>query len=205
MTTLEQVEKLRERANVSFEEAKEALEQSGGDILDALILLERQGKTTPPPSGGYYSGQASAEEHEEGGTHERPHHSASSGGDSFRAAMRGLGNLILKAINAGNTNHIDAGRNGKILLSCPVTVFVILLICAFWVMIPLIIISLFFGWRYRLRGPDLGKESINNVIASAEEAVEDLKNTVVESAHSTKEKYENKAAAGEETDGPEAL
>ena len=34
--TLEQVDKLRERANVSFEEAKIALEQNNGDLLDAL-------------------------------------------------------------------------------------------------------------------------------------------------------------------------
>ncbi|MDR2615905.1 MAG: ubiquitin, partial [Oscillospiraceae bacterium] len=48
MATLEQVEKLRERANVSFEEAKAALDEADGDLLDALILLEKQGKTAAP-------------------------------------------------------------------------------------------------------------------------------------------------------------
>ena len=38
----EKVEKLRERANVSYEEAKNALERSNGDMLDAMILLERE-------------------------------------------------------------------------------------------------------------------------------------------------------------------
>ena len=45
MDMFEKVEKLREKANVSYEEAKEALERSNGDILDAMILLEKEGKT----------------------------------------------------------------------------------------------------------------------------------------------------------------
>ncbi|MEQ8176106.1 MAG: DUF4342 domain-containing protein [Syntrophomonadaceae bacterium] len=46
---LELIEKLRERANVSYEEAKEALEKCNGDIVDALIYLEKQDKIKPPP------------------------------------------------------------------------------------------------------------------------------------------------------------
>jgi hypothetical protein len=41
---LEQIETLRERANVSYEEAKAALETCNGDIVEALIYLERQNK-----------------------------------------------------------------------------------------------------------------------------------------------------------------
>ena len=54
MTELEKVEKLREKANVSFAEAKEALDNTGGDILDALIYLEKQGKSTIPAGGGFF-------------------------------------------------------------------------------------------------------------------------------------------------------
>jgi translation elongation factor EF-Ts len=55
MATIELVEKLRQKANVTYEEAKEALEASGDNILDAMIYLERQGKVKPPQNGGYYS------------------------------------------------------------------------------------------------------------------------------------------------------
>ena len=41
--TLEQVEQLRAHAAVSYEEARRALEACDGDLLDALILLEREG------------------------------------------------------------------------------------------------------------------------------------------------------------------
>ena len=45
MDNFEKVEKLREHANVTYEEAKEALENSNWDILDAMIYLEKNGKT----------------------------------------------------------------------------------------------------------------------------------------------------------------
>ena len=40
MEQLEKVEKLRQRANVSYEEAKEALEASDWDLLDAMVYLD---------------------------------------------------------------------------------------------------------------------------------------------------------------------
>ncbi len=42
MVTLEQVEKLCERANISYEEAKVALEETNGDILEAIIKSGKQ-------------------------------------------------------------------------------------------------------------------------------------------------------------------
>ena len=44
MTNYEMVELLRQKANVSYEEAKAALEASDWDLLDAIVLLEREGK-----------------------------------------------------------------------------------------------------------------------------------------------------------------
>ena len=52
--TLEQVEHLREKAAVSYGQAKAALEYSGGNLLDALIYLEEQG-VIPRPEDTYYS------------------------------------------------------------------------------------------------------------------------------------------------------
>ena len=53
MDELEKVEKLRERANVSYEEAKEALDKSNGDLLDAMVYLEKQGKVKSPEQTSY--------------------------------------------------------------------------------------------------------------------------------------------------------
>lgn len=46
---LELIEKLKERADVSYEEARAALEKFDGDIVEALIYLEQQNKMKKPP------------------------------------------------------------------------------------------------------------------------------------------------------------
>ncbi len=52
--TLEMVERLREKAPVSYGQAKRALEYSGGNLLDALIYLEEQG-AIPRQEGAYFT------------------------------------------------------------------------------------------------------------------------------------------------------
>lgn len=47
--SLELIEMLRERANISYEEAKEALEKCNNDVVEALIYLEKQDKIKTPP------------------------------------------------------------------------------------------------------------------------------------------------------------
>lgn len=44
--TLEKIDILRERTGVSYSQAKEALVNSRGDVLEALIVLENQQKST---------------------------------------------------------------------------------------------------------------------------------------------------------------
>ena len=43
---LKQIDLLRERVNVSYEEAKEALEKNNGNLLDSIIYLEKTNKNT---------------------------------------------------------------------------------------------------------------------------------------------------------------
>jgi len=173
MLTLEQVEKLREKANVSFEEAKAALDACGGDLLDALIYLEKQGKVIAPAGGGYYSSKdAGAEEKEkteEAGKSREDHNENLS--DTFKR----FGRFCANVINKGNNNHFDAERKGNVVISCPVTVMVLLVIFLFWIIVPLLIIGLFFGFRYHFRGRELGKDSVNRVMDSATDKAEDIK------------------------------
>ncbi len=173
MATLEQVEKLRERANVSFEEAKAALDACGGDLLEALILLEKQGKVNPPHGGGCYSSRDSVGEeketaYQECGTGERR-------GESLGELMRRFGRFCKNLFKKGNSNYFEAEKEGKVIISVPVTVLIIGLIFFFWVIFPLMIIGLFCGFRYHFHGQDLGKESVNRVMDSASDTAESIK------------------------------
>lgn len=47
MEHIDMVEKLHEKANISFSEAKEVLERADWDMLEALLILEKEGKIQP--------------------------------------------------------------------------------------------------------------------------------------------------------------
>lgn len=173
MATLEQVEKLREKADVSFEDAKNALDACGDDLLEALIYLEKLGKVKPPVGGGYYSSERTTNtEHTDTGetTKEKENH-----GESFTDMMRRFGRFCARIISKGNNNYFEAEKNGKIVISFPVTALVILVVFLFWIIVPLVIIGLFFGFRYHFRGSELGKESVNRVMDNASNTAEDIK------------------------------
>jgi len=69
MASIEMVEKLRERTGVTYEEAREALDMSQDDMLDALIWLEKNGKVIPPRVGRYSTDYWSAYGEDEQGAY----------------------------------------------------------------------------------------------------------------------------------------
>ena len=176
MITLEQVEKLREKANISYDDAKAALEATNGDLLEALINLEKQGKVTPPEGGGYYSSEKCFKNNKEqtednkGKTYNNK--------ESLSDLVRKLARFCGKIIHKGNINSFEVLKDGEVKIGCPITILVLLVVCFFWITVPLIIIGLFFGYRYRFRGPDLGKESVNNAMDSAANAAESIKKSI---------------------------
>ena len=206
MTDLEKVEKLREKADVSFGEAKEALDISNGDILDALIYLENNGKSTVPAGGGFYSSadgsSAEWQSSQAGDRGDRYANSQSQGNysESFGEMLKRFGRFCIKMVKKGNSNFLEAVKNGNLVFSCPVTVVVLFVVFFFWVTIPLFIISLFFGLRYRFRGTDLGRESVNRVMDSATEIAEDVKKSFSKNANNT-----YNAETTDNPDGPEGV
>jgi len=155
MVTLEQVEELRSKAAVGFGEAKEALEQSGGDMLEALIYLERMGKAAPPKE----SGTQPVPEIE---TVKAKRHSE--GWENFKEFWRSAWRFFVRLLTISCENHLEVSRNDSVVISMPVLAFILLLVCIFWVIVPLMIVSLFFSFKYRFRGRELGTDSINGAL-----------------------------------------
>lgn len=181
--TLEQVERLREKADVSYAQAKEALEYSGGNLLDALIYLEEKG-AIPRPEGAYYStrgeSNASAQESQtailpqlvQEEKKERPK----------MGIFRRIRYLLLD-------NELEVWRRDQPVTALPVLILLLLLVFAFWVTVPLLILGLFLGFRYRFSGPDLERDSINNVMGSVADGASDLSRQVVEELRSQHDKF----------------
>ncbi len=182
MVSLEQVEKLREKANVSFEAAKAALEATGGDLLEALILLERQGKVdAPSDGGGYYNSAKTAQE-----PRPEPEPARPTNGETFGGLMKRLGRFCSKLLHKGNTNTFEVYRYDQLKANLPITALVLMLVFMFWITIPLLIVGLFFNFHYRFSGPDLGRDDVNNAMNSASKAAEDIKRSVQEQDNQNK-------------------
>jgi hypothetical protein len=166
MTHYEMAEKLSEKMGVSLEKATQALEACDWELLDAALMLEKEIGQTRQEA--WTSCDTTAEE-------PNPDQEAR---ERRRGVVEGLGTMIRDLFNLGNRNRFEVRKDDKLLLEVPVTVLVLLLIFAFWVCIPLLVIGLFAGCRYSFSGAELGRESVNNAMDKAAEAVERVQEEV---------------------------
>ena len=160
MDHFEMVEKLRQKANVSYEEAKAALEACDWDILDALVLLESEGKVKTEGAAQEYT------------TQEIPVQSKASENADWRENLRRLWNYLRKLFRKGNANNfVVRGKKGKVEMEMPVTVLVLLMICLWPLSLIAIVGGLLCGCRYSFQGPDVNGK-VNEAMDKAADAVQ---------------------------------
>ncbi len=167
MTHYEMAEKLAEKMIVTLEEAKTALEACDWEMLDAALMLEKEHGADSERA---YTTRPEPEE-------ERSRREQAK--ERRRGAVKSLGELVRSLFNMGNRNRFEVRKGDELTLELPVTVLVLLLIFAFWICLPLLVIGLFVGYRYSFSGAELGRESVNNAMDKAADAVEKVKEEVV--------------------------
>ena len=167
MDDLEKVERLREKADVSYEEAKKALEECGGDLLDAMVYLEKQGKVKKPGRSSYTT------QYEEPKIEEAAKTGKTSGGitDMLNRFLNWCGKLIQK----GNETLFKVEKDGRNIIRIPVTVFVIVMILTFWILLGVMVVGLFFGCRYSFEGVKKVELDVNKAMDSAADTAEKIK------------------------------
>ena len=162
MDNFEKVEKLREKANVTFEEAKAALEEANGDLLDAMILLEKQGKAETKKESYSTKDEPSdlaVIEEEEGDGKKR--------GNAFTDKLKALWHKSCE-------NYFVVEHNDEKIVNIPIWVFIIILVFAWHVILVAMIVALFFGCKYSFAGKDEMKTA-NEVCNKVSEAAEKVK------------------------------
>lgn len=180
MEHLEKVEKLRQKADVSYEEAKKALEACDWDMLDALVMLEEQGKIKDPKAA---SSQFSSDRTGENPQTPQPlavfpEQSQEESGQPKSNFFTKLGRAIKYLVQKGCENSLVIKQHGQALMDLPVIAFIILLLLFFWVVIPIMVVSLFFDFSYNFKGAELGKDKINRTMDQATEAVNHFKSEI---------------------------
>ena len=115
MDNFEKVEKLREHANVTYEEAKEALENSNWDILDAMIYLEKNGKTRESQRAEYSTKtERCVGEVIDDGKEERR--------SNFKDSMHRFAKWCSHILDMGNSNSFCVEKDDKEIFRIPITV-----------------------------------------------------------------------------------
>ena len=180
--TLELVERLKEKANVSYAQAKEALEYSGGNLLDALIYLEEKG-AIPRAEGAYFSTRSETPPppQQDALPVQLPVKSKSRPPKPPRAQGKGGIRRFFHALRRWLVdNELEIWRHDQPITALPVLILALLLCCAPWVTIPVLVLLLFLGFRYRFSGPDLDRDEINSVIGSVADTAADLGHKVMD-------------------------
>lgn len=169
MERYEMAELLSKKANVSLEEAKITLEENEWDMLDAMVALERKYRKVDDTV--RVEGAAEAEEAPQPVTTKKK----DEGHMGFKAGMRELWRMIRKLFRITLDNDFCVRRFDNDVLSVPVLVLIVLLIFCFWIILPLLLIGLFFGCRYRFDGHELGKPVVNKAMDKLGDVAEDIK------------------------------
>ena len=192
MDNLEKVEKLRERANVSYQEAKAALEENNWDLLDAMVALEKAGKTNSPRQEQYSTSYDQQEEYipviqkviEQEERQPRP-------GKTIGGAIRKFFRICRD--NSFCINHRDSN-----MIRLPLLAAVVILLFTWKVAIPVMLVALLFGFRYSFEGKDELKEA-NAFMESASNAAESLREGFTSSGKAASGNAASESTASENT------
>lgn len=136
--TLEQVEKVRACTGASYEEAKAALVETGGNVLDAVILLEQRGKDGP--AGGGYSTKSSDPMPEPCASARRK--------PEWNEVKKALKSLLANCLAIS----LEIWKGGRMTCMIPLIVALILCLVAPYAAVGLTLIGLCFGYRIHITG-----------------------------------------------------
>lgn len=182
MEMLEKVELIREKCNVSYEEARNALTACNGDVLDAIVMLENEHKVTERmPTVEQREPEAAPEV-----TYELPEAAAGTGytanaqaqaSPSANSAWRRFCAKCKELWNAGMEMTFVAERKGERVLALPVALVVLGMLlwgATLWLMV----LGLFFGLRYRIEGDGRAAQTVNDAMDKAADAADNIKESI---------------------------
>ena len=163
----ELVEKLVNTFGVSYEKAKEALEASNWDAVDAAIYLEKDK-------------DAASQEQEQENVNRNPKGSFNIPVDEMKEAGSNFFKTCWDFLSL-NT-FVVKKSSGEVFLDIPIWLAALLLCAFFWPVVIILALVFVMGYRFSFSGPQLGKKQVkntmNHVENAAEEFVEKVKNAV---------------------------
>ena len=186
MEMIEKVERLRERADVTYEEAKAALEEAGGDLLDAMVLLERRGKVRGPAQSSYST------EYEEQKDYIRVRDKVEQQKKSAPSFTHTVGRLVKTFFSFIRHTVFIVTKEDSIIFTMPSWVLVLLLFFFWEAIVPVMVIALFFKVNYSFDGAQNVKRA-NDILGKAGEFAQDVRNEFTANGDASGEEVEDAA------------
>jgi translation elongation factor EF-Ts len=155
--TLEKIDHIRERANVTYTEAKEALEAAGGNMIDAIILLEKENKTH---ENGYKNTQ---QEERRENRKQATKNTADDILDGFKKILKTL-----------NETRVIMFNEQRVVFDVSMTITLLLAAFAFPLTVAILIIGLLTGQRFKISKQSKVSESLNRFFDKASEVTDDV-------------------------------
>ena len=168
MDDFEKVELLKGKANVSYEDARDALKASGGDILEAMIYLENLGKTAEPEHASFSTS------YEEQDDYEKVEETVYRQQEKARQSQGSVKRFLKKAWRFLVDNSFCVARKGETVFKLPILVLAVAFLVNWKLLLAVLVVALFFSCRYTLEGKaDL--ENANDLMGKASDVADQIK------------------------------
>lgn len=172
MEPIEKIERLRESADVTFEEARIALEETNWDLLDAVVHLEEQGKTVSP-----INSTKSTDTHEIPPlpsvkkvveTNQQTYQQEEQLSDKIKDGLRKIFSFL-------RNNSMRVERDNKEWFHMPLILVLVLFLLSWNVTLIVMVVGLFFDVKYSFYGKDDATKA-NSIMRKIEGFVQKIKN-----------------------------
>lgn len=177
MEMLDKVEIVRQKTGVSYEDARDALVECGYDVLDAIVLLEQQGKTQSETAHHTTTSQSAALSDEMARAQQE--YKQSSKKTKASEVIDRVVELLKQLCTRGLEVSFVVERNNSQILSLPVLILVALIVFLFPAAVPLLVVGLFFGFKYHFDGLKNTTVSINDAMGKVADQAESFKNDML--------------------------
>jgi len=145
----EMVQKLHEKASIPTSVAQDALERANWDMLDALMILEREGKIEPLTASMTTVENPSAYE-EVTATASSATGKGGSRKERFSEQRENLFDKAAELIKKSISHAFVVERKGQEILALPVCILILIGICMFQVAVTAMIVGLFCDCKYSI-------------------------------------------------------
>ena len=151
MELFEKVEKLVQKSGCTYEEAKMALDLTDGDMLEAMILLEKQGKAAPQ-GGSYSTRYESQPQYVPVIVEEKKRERGGAGTGMKGEGGQKVKEFLKKVWHVLSSNYLVIDRRGEQMAKLPFWVALLILLGSWFLILALVVVSLFFGFTYSFEG-----------------------------------------------------